>query len=295
MSTNAGNRTTTIEWTNHTWNPMVGCSRASAGCSNCYAERFAYRKGNMQKAADDDLSSDDSYAYAGVTENWRWTGKINRNSDAVVLKPTQIRKPSMIFCASMSDFWHPNVPSKVRAEALDIMDETPRHRYQILTKRPELITPTLRKLGRKLPENAWIGATVEDQRVASRIDALRAVPAHVHFLSVEPLLGSLRDIDLTGIDWVIVGGESGPGARPVNPVWVRDIRDQCKAAKVAFFFKQWGTPSHNPLAAEFSRKRKERETLAAYIKRVDGGHGGSLLDGRYYKVFPNDPTWHGGQ
>ena len=191
----------------------------------------------------------------------------------------------------MSDFWHTNAADALRAEALTIMDQTPQHRYQVLTKRPELIMPTLARMGRTLPPNAWIGTSVEDARVVSRIDALRQVPATIRFLSIEPLIGPVGGLDLRGIDWVIVGGESGPGARPCDPAWVRGIRDQCLAAGVAFFFKQWGRPQNNPLAADFARHRQDGETLAAYIARVDGGHGGSLLDGQYYKAFPTDPTW----
>ena len=273
-------RTTTIEWCQHTWNPFVGCTPCSAGCDRCYAQKMAHRNANMGHEA-----------YNGITRDWKWNGLVQRNSDDVVQKPFKILKPAKIFATSMGDFWHPNVPAELRAEALDIMSQTQRHRYLVLTKRPQLIMPTLEHMGRVLPTNVWVGATVEDHRVAGRIDAIREVPAQVRFLSIEPLIGPIGKVDLTGIDWVIVGGESGPRARPIDLNVVRNIRDQCAAAGAAFFFKQWGVPSHNPLAAVFPRLRRDGETLAQYIGRVDGHHGGSLLDGERHKEFPVDSTW----
>ena len=273
-------RTTANELCDEIWNPIVGCSPYSAGCANCYGQRMAHDLANMGQEA-----------YQGTTRDWRWTGLIKRNSDDIVRLPFRIGKPAKILIGSMSDFWHPNVPLPLRAGVLNVMDGTKRHRFLVLTKQPQLIMPTLEQMGRTLPSNVWAGATVEDQREVGRIDALREVPAIVRFLSVEPLLGPLGPVDLTGIHWVIVGGESGPGARPIDPGVVREIRDQCAAAGIAFFFKQWGVPSHNPLASEFVQNRQNSEPMAKYINRVDGHHGGSLLDGQRHKQFPVDPTW----
>jgi protein gp37 len=225
------NRGTNIEWTEWTWNPFVGCDIVSPGCRNCYAMRMAHR-----------IASFPNPHYAGTTQQAKrgpvWTGKLSRNSDAAMRKPLGIRQPSLIFVNSMSDFWHPAAEDAWRAEALAIMRATPQHEYQVLTKRPELISPTLARMGETLPGNFWLGATVEDAKHAWRIDELRAVPAVIRFLSVEPLIAPLGPVDLTGIDWVIVGGESGPNFRPMDPAWARAVRDQCRAQGVALFVKQ---------------------------------------------------------
>ena len=168
------------------------------------------------------------------------------------------------------------------------MRRTPQHQYQILTKRPDNIMPTLIRLGlSEMPGNVWIGSTVEDHRVVDRIDYLRAVPAPIRFLSVEPLTATLGDIDLTDIHWVIVGGESGPGARPCREEWVRDIIRQCHDAGTPVFFKQWGRPQFNPLANSFPRHAKPGEALKDFIKRLDPhGKGGALVGGKLYREMP---------
>ena len=270
-------RTTAISWTQHTWNPFVGCSNVSAGCQNCYAKKMARRLALMGQNA-----------YEGVAdEKGRWTGRINRNSEAVVQMPFA-KGDGIYFVCSMSDFFHENVPDPFRAEAFDIIERNPRSIFQIPTKRPENILPALERLGRhEMPSNVWIGSTVEDARVVGRIDHLRAVPAKVRFLSVEPMTARLGRVNLDGIHWVIVGGESGPGARPIQADWVKEVRDQCLDAGVAFFFKQWGKPANNPLAADYQARRRDGETLAEFVTHVDPhAKGGALLDGRMWHEFP---------
>jgi protein gp37 len=218
-----------IEWTEATWNPTRGCTRVSPGCQNCYAERFAHRLSGPRQT------------YEGLTKSTpagpRWRGVLRQVDEAVDL-PLHWRKPKMIFVNSMSDLFHEKVEVEFLRKIFATMERADWHTFQILTKRAE----HLRELAPMLtwPKNVWMGVSVENAEYVSRIDELRAVPAHVRFLSLEPLLGPLPAMNLDGIHWAIVGGESGPGAREMRPEWVRDIRDQCVAADVAFFFKQWG-------------------------------------------------------
>ena len=271
------NRSTSIAWTQDTWNPWCGCSRVSGGCANCYAERMARRLALMGRDAYDGL----------VSGNGHWTGLINRNSETQFQFPYSL-KSGLVFVCSMSDFWHSNVPLEWRAEALRIIVANPQLTFQIPTKRPENIMPMLLEAGyEEAPSNVWLGASVEDHRVADRIDPLRSVPAAVRFLSVEPLTAPLGKVDLNGIDWVIVGGESGHGARPIQADWVREVRDQCLEAGSKFFFKQWGKPIFNPLAADFQTLKEPGETLADFIGRVDSDEkGGHLLDGVRWRQYP---------
>lgn len=207
-----------IEWTDATWNPVTGCTKVSAGCKNCYAERFAER-------------------FRGVPGHPFEQGFDLRIWEDRLLQPLKWRTPRRIFVNSMSDLFHPGVPSQFIRRCFDVMGRAEQHQFQVLTKRPE------RALGMAgdlpWPENVWMGTSVENQTVAHRVDTLRRIPAKIRFLSCEPLIGPLV-LNLEGIDWVIVGGESGPGARPMRPEWVRSIRDQCRGADVHFFFKQWG-------------------------------------------------------
>ena len=209
----------TIEWTEATWNPVTGCSKVSTGCKHCYAERLARR-----------LQAMGSVRY--------------RNGFTVTLHPAVLdlpkrwRQPRMVFVNSMSDLFHESVPLEFIQRVFATMRACPQHTFQVLTKR----SARLRDLAQYLDwaPNIWMGVSVENRRVIHRIHDLQAVPAHVRFLSCEPLLGPLDDLPLDGIHWVIVGGESGPGARPMQAAWVRAIRDQCRRAHVPFFFKQWG-------------------------------------------------------
>jgi protein gp37 len=220
----------TIEWTDWTWNPVAGCSVVSAGCSNCYAMRMAAR-----------LAAMGTDKYRGLTRKSGrravWTGTI-RCDERVLDAPRVWRKPRRIFVNSMSDLFHPNVPVSFIRRVWSVMQETPRHTYQVLTKRPERLAEVAREL--PLLRNVWLGTSVEDDRVLDRIGALRQVPATVRFVSFEPLIGSVASADLTGIHWVIVGGESGPRARPMDSAWVAEIEALCRNARIAFFFKQWG-------------------------------------------------------
>jgi protein gp37 len=176
-----------------------------------------------------------------------WTERINRASPATWRKPLSVKAPSMFFVNSMSDFFHAAAPDEWRLEALEIMRTTPRHQYQVLTERPENVVPFLARTGAELPANAWLGATVERADVVHRIDVLRAAPARIRFLSAEPLLGPLGEFDLAGVDWVIVGGESGPHARSMRAEWVRELVSQCAAQGVQLFVKQWGRATNNPI------------------------------------------------
>jgi protein gp37 len=239
MSDNSG-----IEWTDATWNPVTGCTKVSPGCKNCYAERLALRLRAMG--------------------NPRY-----RNGFSLTLHPDQLtlplrwRQPKRVFVNSMSDLFHETVPEAYIRRVFDVMAEAHWHTFQILTKRSRRLASLAPRLA--WPANVWQGVSVESQRYTSRVGDLQGVPAAVRFLSVEPLLGSIPRLPLDGIHWVIVGGESGSGRRPIEAAWAREIRDQCVSAGVAFFFKQWG-----------GRTPKS---------------GGRRLDGRIWDETPRDvPT-----
>lgn len=210
---------TGIEWTDATWNPTTGCDKISAGCKFCYAEYMAITRlrpaGNPRYVNGFDLT-------------------LHRD---LINLPRHWRKAKHIFVNSMSDIFHKDIPLEFLQEVFTTMNECPQHRFQVLTKRSDVLLARSSDL--TWTENIWMGVSVENQDNVYRIDDLRKVPAHVRFLSLEPLLGPLPELNLEGIHWVIVGGESGPAPRPMDPAWVRDLRDQCQSAQVAFFFKQW--------------------------------------------------------
>lgn len=209
-----------IEWTEHTWNPITGCTKVSPGCKNCYAEEMAVRLKAMRAP--------------GYENGFKLTIMPER-----LEQPIKRKKPTKYFVNSMSDLFHEKVPFKFIDQVFSVIHKTPQHIYQILTKRSARMARYFNS--RKVPQNAWIGVSVEDQKYGvPRIDDLRAVPAAIRFLSVEPLLEDLGEISLDEIHWVIVGGESGRKAREMRPEWVENVRIQCKTANVAFFFKQWG-------------------------------------------------------
>jgi len=255
---------TSIEWTETTWNPVRGCSRVSEGCRHCYAERMAAR------------FSGPGLPYEGLAamtpSGPRWTGEVVCVEE-LLLEPLTWKQPRRVFVNSMSDLFHENVPFDFLHRAFEVMCGAHWHTFQVLTKRSQ----RLRKLGSHMPwsDSIWMGVSVEDERNSFRIDDLRATPAKVRFLSLERLLGPLPNLDLGTIDWVIVGGESGPGARPMDFTWVRDIRDQCQGAGIPFFFKQWGTVANNPDRTDRTSKR-------------NGGaaKGGRMLDGRTWDEMP---------
>ncbi|MFC9327004.1 DUF5131 family protein [Kitasatospora sp. NPDC057015] len=223
-----------IEWTEATWNPTTGCDQVSPGCDNCYALTLAKRLKSMGAAKyqrDGDLRT--SGPGFGLTIH----------PDALNV-PRQWKSPRKVFVNSMSDLFHAKVPLSFVRDVFDVITDTPQHTYQVLTKR----SLRLRRVAQKLewPANLWMGVSVESVEQLHRIDDLRKVPASVRFLSLEPLLGSLPGLNLDGIGWVIVGGESGPGHRPIESEWVIEVREACQAAEVPFFFKQWG--GRNPKA-----------------------------------------------
>jgi protein gp37 len=221
---------TSIEWTDATWNPVAGCTVLSPGCTNCYAMRMAAR-----------LDAMGMEKYKGLTRRSggraKWTGKVRLDRLALQI-PGGWRKPRRIFVNSMSDLFHDGVPAEFVAQVWSVMQSTPWHIYQILTKRPYRMAEITAKLP-VLP-NVWLGTSVESGDYLDRIDDLRLVSAAVRFISFEPLLGSVAAADLTGVQWAIVGGESGPGSRPMEEEWVDEIEAACRESGTAFFFKQWG-------------------------------------------------------
>jgi protein gp37 len=208
-----------IEWTDATWNPVTGCTKISPGCKHCYAERLANRLQAMGQA------------------NYRNGFQVTLQPQMLEL-PLHWKMPKRIFVNSMSDLFHEDVPTSYIKDVLGIMGRADWHQYQLLTKRSERVLALNKEV--KWAPHIWMGVSVENKDYVHRIDDLRKTGAHVKFLSLEPLLGPLAKLNLRGIDWAIVGGESGPGARRVDPAWVTDIRDQCLKAGVPFFFKQWG-------------------------------------------------------
>ncbi len=210
---------TSIEWTNSTWNPVAGCTKVSSGCRNCYAQTFSERWRGIPGHP---------YEYGFDLRLWP-----NRLED-----PLRWKKPRTIFVNSMSDLFHENIPLTYIRKVFKTMETANWHTFQVLTKRAERLLELAPKL--IWPPNVWLGVSVENADFMDRIDSLRKVPAKVRFLSLEPLLGPLEKLNLKNIHWVIVGGESGPGARPMLKKWVEDIRKQCREQRVPFFFKQWG-------------------------------------------------------
>ena len=230
-----------IEWTQSTWNPLTGCTKVSPGCKYCYAERMAKRLQAMG------------------SPNYRDGFALRMHPHALSL-PLQWKKPQTIFVNSMSDLFHAEVPVEYIQQVFQVMAQAHWHRFQVLTKRADRLAAVAPHL--VWPANVWMGVSVENADYTGRIDDLRTVPASIRFLSLEPLLGALPNLSLKGIDWVIVGGESGPKARPMEAEWVRDIRDQCITKHAPFFFKQWG-----------GRNKKK---------------AGRMLDGRTWDEMPRE-------
>ncbi|WP_081629236.1 DUF5131 family protein [Methylopila sp. M107] len=219
-----------IEWTDATWNPVAGCTVVSPGCTNCYAMRMAARLEAMGQ---------EKYKKLTRRSGGRavWTGRITLDERALDT-PRKWSKPRKVFVNSMSDLFHEDVPSSFIQRIWKVMADTPQHTYQILTKRPGRLRVEMAQMP-VLP-NVWLGTSVESSAVLDRLDELKNVAAVVRFASFEPLIGSVAGADLGGLHWAIVGGESGPRARSMDPVWVQEIEAMCRQAQVAFFFKQWG-------------------------------------------------------
>lgn len=242
-----------IEWTEATWNPLTGCTKISPGRKHCYAERMAKRLQAMGQP--------------NYTHGFRLT-----LHESMLDAPLHWKRPRRIFVNSMSDLFHRDVPEAFILRVFETMNLAHHHRYQVLTKRSE----RLRGLSAGLPwaPHIWMGVTVEHADYAHRIDDLRETEAHLKFLSLEPLLGPLPQLDLTGTDWVVVGGESGPKARPMDPEWVRDIRDRCAAWGVPFFFKQWGGVNKKKAGRELDGRAWEEMPPVAPRNLRHRVHGG---------------------
>ena len=243
---------TSIAWTERTWNPVTGCTKISEGCRHCYAETMAKRLQGMGQKR-----------YANGFQLTLHPEALN--------EPKKIKEPSMFFVCSMADLFHSQVPWEFIGKVFDVIESTPQHTYQILTKRADHMRDVMSYRG--VPRNAWFGVTVENSDAKSRMEHLKQINTCVRFLSCEPLLGDLGTLDLKGIDWVICGGESGSQARPMSKEWVLNIQRQCKEQDVPFFFKQWGTWGEDG------------------IKR-DKKANGCTIDGVVYQEFPR--CWKGG-
>lgn len=221
-----------IEWTDVTWNPVAGCSIASAGCSNCYAMRMAAR---LQAMGHD--------KYLGTTrksgDRYVWTGRVNVDP-ASLSAPLEWRKPKRIFVNSMSDLFHSDVPDQFIKRVWDVMGECQQHHFQVLTKRPERMSHMFNDGIISVLNNVWLGTSVESQEVSERVSHILEIKGATLFVSFEPLISAVTEIDLKGIHWAIVGGESGPRARPMEKQWVELLFEICRRDDVAFFFKQWG-------------------------------------------------------
>jgi protein gp37 len=283
---------TSIEWTDTTWNPTTGCDRISAGCDNCYALTMAKRlKGMGSVKYQNDGEPRTSGPGFGIT--------VHPDS---LRDPFGWKKPRKVFVNSMSDLFHARVPLDFVRQVFEVIEATPQHTYQVLTKRASRLPKVADKL--TWPANLWMGVSVESADELDRVAALRHVPAAVRFLSLEPLIGPLPSLDLTGIGWVIAGGESGPGARPMHPDWARAIRDKCASAGVPYFFKQWGEWIPESLGAHVIT---EHTAKTARYADVSGGHrpanigarngaatchrvgkkaAGRELDGREWSEYP---------
>ena len=222
-----------IEWTDATWNPVAGCSIQSAGCTNCYAMQMAKR-----------LEAMGTEKYVGLTRKSGartiWNGLVKEDESALDI-PLKWRKPRKIFVNSMSDLFHPDVSESFVLKVWDVMQRTPHHNYQILTKRPDRMRDIIGRHFQRPLGNVWLGTSVENSDVISRIEELKEVPAAIRFISFEPLIGSVGLVELSGVQWAIVGGESGHRARPIKEEWIDEIHNQCLEYDTAFFFKQWGT------------------------------------------------------
>lgn len=230
---------TKIEWTERTWNPITGCTEVSLGCKNCYAKKMAKRLKAMGNP------------------RYKNEFKVTIHDD-LFEQPFKIKKPSLIFVCSMSDLFHEDVEFNHIKQIFSVMEKASHHTFQVLTKRPERLLEFNQNIA--IPDNVWVGTSIEDESVAYRLDLLKKVRAKIKFVSCEPLLGSLKNLDFSGIQWVVAGGESGANSRPVKEEWLLDLRDHCKDMVIPFFFKQWGG---------WNKKKN-----------------GHILDGEEYKEMP---------
>lgn len=327
-----------IEWTEATWNFLAGCSLLSPGCQRCYAMRMAHR---LEAMATTDIENGKDPGgkakYIGTTRKGAkgpiWTGKINFD-EKMLLDPLKRKKPTVYFVNSESDLFHEDVPDEWIDKAFAVMGMTPQHTYQVLTKRPERMAAYLEMVSTEKDmqrwanaaceisgspcaaglfdeadwplANVWLGTSIENRECLHRLDTLQKVPAAVRFLSLEPLLESLGSIDLDGIGWVIVGGESQSGARPMHPQWAREVRNQCIGFGVPFFFKQWGEWAEGEVIPGGDLRRDMERGVADFVRpygppdghfrrgdvlmrRVGKKAAGRQLDGREWNEFPAIP------
>ena len=270
---------TGIEWTEATWNPTTGCDRVSPGCDNCYALVLAKRLKAM---------GNPKYQHDGDPRTSGPGFGLTIHPDHLEL-PYRWRKPRVIFVNSMSDLFHPSVPAEFIQRVFQVMADTPRHTYQVLTKRSQRLASLADQL--PWPDNVWIGVSVESERYSFRVRHLQSVLGPVRFVSAEPLLGSLASMDLTGVDWLIAGGESGHGARPMDPRWVLELRDKCLQADVPFFFKQWGEwmPADDTAAAPATLSETtsgEGAKALASMRRVGKKAAGRSIEGTIWNQMP---------
>lgn len=241
-----------IEWTEATWNPVVGCSKISAGCKNCYAVRMSVRLDSMGLSKYQDVASNSSGKPL-------WTGRVALDEPSLKL-PDSRKAPTLFFVNSMSDLFHPELDFGEIEKVWNVMRRNPQHTFQILTKRPDRMVEFASGLDEIIPSNIWLGTSVECRKYIGRLDWLRKIDCSVRFVSFEPLIGPIGSVDLSGVAWAIVGGEAGPQSRVIKREWVTELRDQCDEQSVRFFFKQWGG----------SNKKKS----------------GRTLDGRTYDEMP---------
>ena len=293
---------THIQWTEATWNVVSGCTRVSDGCTHCYIERTPPMRMAHRRFDRDGIGG---------------TTGVQLHPDRLAI-PLHWRKPRLIFVCSLADLFHDNVPDGYLAQVWEVMAQCPQHTFQILTKRPARMRSWLKRWHDNTGlANVWCGASIESNDYVGRADKLREVPAAIRFLSLEPLLAPINDLDLTGIGWVIVGGESGPGARPMHPDWARNLRDKCTAARVPFFFKQrgewtWNEPDNFCMPTKpysdrvavmhptgitamtkgnpFNPFERGHPYWATRIERVGKKAAGRELDGREWNEFPQAVT-----
>ena len=265
-----------IGWTDATWNPVVGCKLVSEGCDHCYAASLA--SGRLAHTS----------TYAGLAKDGLFTGEVRCLPERLD-QPLRWKRPRRIFVNSMSDLFHPDIPGEFQEQIFDVMREAHWHQFQVLTKRPQIMAKWVSEhYPFDAPANVWLGTSIELDKYVFRANHVRATPAAVRFLSLEPLLGPLPSLDLTDIDWVIVGGESGRGARPMYQQWVRDLRDQCSEFGVAFFFKQWGAWVDAEQMPESTWK--DVDAAGGYpdgLFNVGAKKAGNLLDGETYEAYPD--------
>lgn len=256
-------KTTKIEWTEKVWNPSIGCNKISAGCKNCYAEVFARRLKAMRHK-----DYNNGFAFKILPHRLE--------------EPLKIKKPTKFFVNSMSDLFHEQMPFEYLDKIFEIIQQTPQHTYQILTKRDQIMLNYFSN--REVPKNVWLGVSVENGTFKGRIDSLRKVPVTIRFVSFEPLLGPVGELNLEGIHWAVVGGESGRKARPIKVNWVDEIFKQCKKEKVAFFFKQWGTWGED-------EKKRSKKANGRLFKKKEWNEYPSHPKNKKQKTKKLNPTY----